>query len=142
MVEEGLQFLEGPDRREIIRIEGDPMRDEATIAIVDRGGIAAKIASRVDRDPVLRGTKHRVAIDGRVLVTGGLSLTGEALRAAYFIDGENVTGPLAMQAARFGHTATLITVGPMKGGVLIAGGFTTDASGEITPAQGAEIFLP
>ena len=53
------------------RIEGDPVRDEATIAIVGRGGIAAKIASRVDRDPVLRGTKHRVATEGRVLVTRG-----------------------------------------------------------------------
>lgn len=55
------------------RIEGDPKRDDATISIVDRGGIAAKLPSRVDRDPILRGTKHRVAVEGDVLVTKGRS---------------------------------------------------------------------
>ncbi len=55
------------------RIEGDPARDDATIAVIDRSGISAKIASRVDRDPVLRGTKHRVAIEGQVLITRGRS---------------------------------------------------------------------
>ncbi|MEM7096341.1 MAG: SIS domain-containing protein [Actinomycetota bacterium] len=54
------------------RIEGDAKRDDAIISIVDRSGISAKIPSRVDRDPVLRGTKHRVAIEGQVLVTRGL----------------------------------------------------------------------
>ena len=53
------------------RIEGDPHHEGATISIVDRGGIAASIESRVDRDPVLRGTKHRVATEGRVLITRG-----------------------------------------------------------------------
>lgn len=54
------------------RIEGDPGRDLATISIVDRGGIAASITSRVDTDPVLKGTKHRVATERSVLVTKGL----------------------------------------------------------------------
>lgn len=53
------------------RIEGDPSSDMATISIVDRGGISAGIQSRVDRDPALRGTKHRLAIEGKVLVTRG-----------------------------------------------------------------------
>lgn len=53
------------------RIEGDPVADKATISIVDRGGISTKISSAVDRDPILRGTKHRVAIDGEVLITRG-----------------------------------------------------------------------
>ena len=47
------------------------MRDLATISIVDRGGISVSITSRVDTDPVLKGTKHRVATERSVLVTKG-----------------------------------------------------------------------
>jgi len=43
-----------------------------TTAIVDRGGVSTGIVSRTDRDPVLRGTKHRVAIERKVLVTRGV----------------------------------------------------------------------
>jgi glucosamine--fructose-6-phosphate aminotransferase (isomerizing) len=60
-------------------VEGDVAADAATIHVIDRGGVAAGIASRTDRDPRLRGTKHRVAnrrevtavrgrADGRTLV--------------------------------------------------------------------------
>ncbi|MCH2422774.1 MAG: SIS domain-containing protein [Acidimicrobiales bacterium] len=42
-----------------------------TAAIVDRGGVSTGIRSRTDGDPVLRGTKHRVAVDRDVLVTRG-----------------------------------------------------------------------
>lgn len=52
-------------------IQGDPKGRDATISIVDRGGVSVGIASRVDSDPVLRGTKHRVAIDRQVLITRG-----------------------------------------------------------------------
>jgi len=52
-------------------IQGDPTSPNATISIVDRGGVSVGIQSRVDTDPVLRGTKHRVAIDRRVLITRG-----------------------------------------------------------------------
>ncbi len=54
------------------RIEGDPVRDDATISIVDRGGVSRGFRSRVDGDPYLRGTKHRVAVDREVLITKGL----------------------------------------------------------------------
>ena len=40
-------------------------------AIVDRGGVSTGIPSRTERDPALRGTKHRVAVDREVLVTRG-----------------------------------------------------------------------
>jgi glutamine---fructose-6-phosphate transaminase (isomerizing) len=43
----------------------------ATITVVDRGGIARDIASRTDRSPELRGTKHRVAYEREVLVGRG-----------------------------------------------------------------------
>ena len=52
------------------RIQGNP-EGAATISIADRGGVSLGVASRVDTDPVLRGTKHRVATDRRVLVTRG-----------------------------------------------------------------------
>ncbi len=42
-----------------------------TAAIVDRGGISTGIASRAERDPALRGTKHAVAVAREVLVTRG-----------------------------------------------------------------------
>ena len=43
------------------RIEGGVADGSATIHVVDRGGIAASIPSRTERNPMLRGTKHRVA---------------------------------------------------------------------------------
>ena len=53
------------------RIDGDVGGENARIFIADRGGIAAGIESRVDTDPTLRGTKHRVATDQRLFVTQG-----------------------------------------------------------------------
>ena len=54
------------------RIEGDPATDdEVSVYVVDRGGIAAEITSRIERDPILRGTKHTVAIERELLVFRG-----------------------------------------------------------------------
>ncbi len=53
-------------------IEGDPAHD-ATITIVDRGGLSRDVPSRVDRNPQLRGTKRRVASEKEVLVARGRS---------------------------------------------------------------------
>ncbi len=54
------------------RIEGRPGLDgDATIAVIDRGGIARDLPSRTDRDPELRGTKRRVATEREVLVARG-----------------------------------------------------------------------
>ncbi len=53
------------------RIEGDPSEDAAQVFITDRGGIASGIASRTDKDPTLRGNKHRVAVERSVLVSVG-----------------------------------------------------------------------
>ncbi|MEM7273108.1 MAG: glucosamine-6-phosphate synthase, partial [Actinomycetota bacterium] len=44
---------------------------EAQLRIVDKGGIAANIPSRVERDPTLRGTKRRVAVEREPFVTVG-----------------------------------------------------------------------
>jgi glucosamine--fructose-6-phosphate aminotransferase (isomerizing) len=57
------------------RIEGRAGADMAfnapTVTVVDRGGIARDIASRTERSPELRGTKHRVAYEREVLVGRG-----------------------------------------------------------------------
>jgi len=53
------------------RIEGDPRVAGATINIVERGGLARDLSSRVDTNPVLVGTKRRVADEQLVLVARG-----------------------------------------------------------------------
>ncbi|MFM8946016.1 MAG: glucosamine-6-phosphate synthase, partial [Actinomycetota bacterium] len=53
------------------RIEGEGAA--ATITIVDRGGLSRDVPSRVERNPVLIGTKRRVANEQEVLVARGRS---------------------------------------------------------------------
>ncbi|MFZ4514709.1 MAG: SIS domain-containing protein [Acidimicrobiia bacterium] len=53
------------------RIAGDPATDHAIIEVIDRAGIAAGIPSRVEREPVLRGTKQLVADEREVTVARG-----------------------------------------------------------------------
>jgi glucosamine--fructose-6-phosphate aminotransferase (isomerizing) len=52
------------------RIDGDPAAD-ATISIVNRGGISRDVPSRVEANPRLVGTKRRVAAEREVLVARG-----------------------------------------------------------------------
>lgn len=52
-------------------IEGAPDDEAATISIVDRGGLALDVPSRVETDHRLRGTKRRVAAEREVLVARG-----------------------------------------------------------------------
>jgi glucosamine--fructose-6-phosphate aminotransferase (isomerizing) len=52
-------------------IEGDPTGDDAAITVIDRGGLAREVPSRVEHDPRLRGTKRRVAAEREVLVARG-----------------------------------------------------------------------
>ncbi|MEP6625879.1 MAG: SIS domain-containing protein, partial [Acidimicrobiia bacterium] len=53
------------------RVEGDPESDDATIAMLDKGGVAAGLRSRTESDPRLRGTKQTVASERQVFVTRG-----------------------------------------------------------------------
>mgnify|MGYP001361171081 FL=1 len=55
------------------RIEGDLDDGTATITVVDRGGIARNLPLRTERNPQLRGTKHRVATEREVTVAVGRS---------------------------------------------------------------------
>ena len=51
------------------RVEGDD--DNAIAVVVDRGGLSRSLPSRTDRDPVLRGSKHKVAFEKLVYVARG-----------------------------------------------------------------------
>jgi glucosamine--fructose-6-phosphate aminotransferase (isomerizing) len=53
------------------RIEGDPRGPNATVHVVDRGGVAVGLASRTEVDPRLTGTKHRVATQREVTAVRG-----------------------------------------------------------------------
>ncbi len=53
------------------RLEGDVDGDHATVHVVDRGGVATAIPSRTEQDPLLRGTKHRVATQREVTAVRG-----------------------------------------------------------------------
>ncbi|MCU1396928.1 MAG: glmS [Acidimicrobiales bacterium] len=55
------------------RIEGDPESGDATISILDRGGLSRDVPSRVERNSSLLGTKRRVAAEREVLVAQGRS---------------------------------------------------------------------
>ncbi|MGH9164086.1 MAG: SIS domain-containing protein, partial [Acidimicrobiales bacterium] len=53
------------------RVDGSLADGSATIAVVDRGGVAQAVASRTDAQPALLGTKHRVASEREVTVARG-----------------------------------------------------------------------
>ena len=53
------------------RVEGDVETDQGRLYVIDKGGIAASIPSRVETDPTLRGTKRRVAVEAEPFVTVG-----------------------------------------------------------------------
>ncbi len=53
------------------RMEGDLAHDQATLHVVDRGGVATSLKSRTDTDPSLRGAKHRVATQREVTAVRG-----------------------------------------------------------------------
>ena len=91
------------------RIEGldEEGKGDARVVVVDRGGISRNIASRTDRNPTLRGTKHQVALERRVFVARGRSddrpvifipelkdnvTTGLTLLQVKFVDGLSAAG--------------------------------------------------
>jgi glucosamine--fructose-6-phosphate aminotransferase (isomerizing) len=78
-------------------IEGD-VEGDAQLRITDRGGIARDIPSRTERDPRLRGTKHRVAVERELLVARGHD--GRTLIFVPEVKGPDVTG-IALLHVRF-----------------------------------------
>jgi glucosamine--fructose-6-phosphate aminotransferase (isomerizing) len=78
-------------------VEGD-IDGDALVRITDRGGIARDIPSRTERDPRLRGTKHRVAVERELLVARGHD--GRTLVFVPEVKGTEVTG-IALLHVRF-----------------------------------------
>ena len=52
-------------------IDGNVDTDVAQLYIVDRGGVAVDLISRVERDSKLRGSKHLVSLEQHVIITKG-----------------------------------------------------------------------
>ncbi len=73
------------------RIEGDFDAGESTIVVVDRGGIARDLPLRTERNPQLRGTKHRVATEREVTVAVGRS-DGRTMVLVPEVKGSQCTG--------------------------------------------------
>jgi len=53
------------------RVEGDLEADRATLHVIDKGGIASGLVSRVESNPELSGAKHRVATQREVTAVRG-----------------------------------------------------------------------
>ena len=81
------------------RIEGAFETGQATIVVVDRGGIARDLPLRTERNPQLRGTKHRVATEREVTVAVGRS-DGRSLVLIPEVKGTQCTG-ITLLHARF-----------------------------------------
>ncbi len=122
-------------------IEGDPDTTSATITIVDRGGLSRDVASRVERNHSLVGTKRRVAAERDVLVARGRS-DGRTVIFVPELKGAQITG-ITLLHVRF-HDRLLA---PIMRGVLqgydrrynrlvdwvaeTEGGFSDDLLGEL-----------
>lgn len=78
-------------------VEGD-VHGDAQVRITDQGGIARDIPSRTTKDPRLRGTKHRVAVEREPLVTRGHD--GRSLVIVPEVKATDVTG-IALMHVRF-----------------------------------------
>lgn len=52
-------------------LEGDPRSEDCIVRKLEAGGLSRDLVSRTDAQPILRGTKRRVAVDRRVLVARG-----------------------------------------------------------------------
>jgi hypothetical protein len=94
---------------------------------------------------------HSVSVidGGRIMLAGGLGADNLPSKKVLFFE-EPATHALTyiahtnLREARFGHTATVIDKGLLKGAVLVVGGFTvTDKeTGAIEFADGAELYIP
>jgi glucosamine--fructose-6-phosphate aminotransferase (isomerizing) len=86
--------------------EGVANDGAATLHVVDKGGIAADLASRTERDPRLRGTKHTVASDHEVMVARGRN-DGRTVMIVPESKDTHVTG-LALLHVRFHDRLTAV----------------------------------
>ncbi|MDE0268497.1 MAG: SIS domain-containing protein [Acidimicrobiaceae bacterium] len=63
--------VQGHTRYSIEGMTADPTTEQATVAVIDQGGISLTLQSRTKASPELTGTKHQVAIEREVLAERG-----------------------------------------------------------------------
>ena len=113
------------------RIEGDAEADDATIHVIDRGGISVDLRSRTDDDPRLVGTKHRVATQREVTVARGRRDQRTVIIVPEVKD--NVTVGLTLLHARFVSTLPADVARTVLQGYQGRYGALRDAVTETTP---------
>jgi glutamine---fructose-6-phosphate transaminase (isomerizing) len=80
-------------------VEGDVGDRQASIRVIDKGGVAAALESRADEGDELRGTKHRVATERQVTVARG-ARDGRTIVMAPEVKDNQVVG-ITLLHARF-----------------------------------------
>ena len=93
--------VRGFTRYRVIRADS---KDEATLKVIDQGGISRTIPSRTVENPQLRGTKHLVVNERQLLVARGLS-DGRTFILIPEIDRTGVSGILLLHV-RFREAAS------------------------------------
>jgi glucosamine--fructose-6-phosphate aminotransferase (isomerizing) len=94
-------------------IEGDPEGD-ATISIIDRGGLSRDVPSRVERNNALVGTKRRVAAERQVLVARGRS-DGRTVIFVPEVKGTDTTGITLLHVKFHDHLPAPVMRGVLQG---------------------------
>ncbi|MGH2943617.1 MAG: hypothetical protein ACRDLN_12675, partial [Solirubrobacteraceae bacterium] len=90
------------------RIGGEVEHGDATIEIVDRGGVAVGLASRTETDNRLLGAKHRAAQEREVTVAVG-GRDGRSLILVPEVTGSTVSG-MTLLHVRFRDTLPWVEV--------------------------------
>ena len=111
------------------RIEGDVEHD-ATIQVVDRGGIAIGITSRTDANPTLRGGKHRAAFEREIMV--GVGSDGRSVVHIPEVKDNQTTG-LTLLHCRFHERLPTTTIRAVMQGYRGRYGALKDAVTESRP---------
>ncbi|MBM3674662.1 MAG: SIS domain-containing protein [Actinobacteria bacterium] len=96
------------------RIDGDPTRDDATISVVDRGGLGARLRSRTDDNPALRGTKQTVAAEREVFVTRG-RVDGRTVAIVPEVKGAQTVGLVLLHLELRDHLSPDVARGVLSG---------------------------
>ena len=126
-------------------IEGDPESTEATISIIDRGGLSRNVPSRVERNSSLLGTKRRVAAEREVLVARGRS-DGRTVIFVPEVKANETTGITLLHVRFHDHLSPALMRGVLQGydrryNRLVdwvaetEGGFREDRLGEVSVAD-------
>ena len=80
----------------------DADSDTPTATVLDKGGVAAALTSRLERDPRLRGTKHLVVREQELLVTRGRK-DGRSVLIAPQVKNGVTTGLVLLHVELAGH---------------------------------------